>query len=145
MLIMPPDGAGKIEDIAWEQDWIHMSRHFRVASPKKITVWRQAENCNYLRNAMWRGGGRGQLYWSDKTKKENEIAKLRQSEQIKQQICMRYIYGSCSGVLRVAMIANFILLVRVAIASTRTAGGGRGCVLPIYVLADRNEISLYAT
>lgn len=67
---MPPDGAGKIEDIAWEQDWIHMSRHFRVASPKKITVWRQAENCNYLRNAMWRGGRGGETLLKRQNEKE---------------------------------------------------------------------------
>lgn len=53
-----------------------------------------------------------------KKEKQNEIVKLRQSEQIKQQICMRYICGSCSrGTLRVALIANFILIhpMRVAI------------------------------
>lgn len=69
---MPPDEASKIEDIAWEQDWIHMSRHFRVASPKKITVWREAENCNYLRNAMWCGGERGNFIEATKRKRKTK-------------------------------------------------------------------------
>lgn len=113
---MPPDGAGQIEDIAWNQDWIHMSRHFRVAKPhKKKITGRELQlfaECNVTR-----------LYWSDKTKMENEIAKLRQSEQIKQQICMCYIYGSCAGELRLAMIANFLLPLRVATASMQTLRG----------------------
>lgn len=69
---MPPDEASKIEDIAWEQDWIHMSRHFRVASPKKITVWREAENCNYLRNAIWCGGERGNFIEATKRKRKTK-------------------------------------------------------------------------
>lgn len=77
-----------------DQDWIHMSTaelgthtlHFRVGRPKKIEVWQEAElqlfaECN------------GEtLLKRQNEKNKNEINKLRQSEQIKQQICMRYIW-----------------------------------------------------
>lgn len=88
MLIILPDGPdGKIEEDIVSTKTEYTCHFTSGLEDRKKSKFDRRQNCNYLRNAT------GQILLKRQNeKKENEINKLRQSEQIKQQICMRYIW-----------------------------------------------------
>lgn len=145
MLIILPDGPdGKIEDIVSTKTeytcqllgWAHT--HFTSGlEDRKKSKFDRRQNCNYLRNAT------GKLYWSDKTKKrKTKSTNWGKVNKSSNKFACATFGGSCSRGTTGRNDCQFHSHpVRVAISR---GGGGRGCVLPIYVLADRNEISLYS-